>query len=159
MWNTAGVCEPLRAAIAASGEAAAAAPTFHVPHPDSDEPPAAPSHEAAGLGEDVTMRDVDDAAGVDPGAPTETEAAAAAGTVGWGVLEGAEAGAAGAAPVQGLLREGGGSSGWFPRQAWAQAQERLAAVVHSLLPGEEEQLVPRLGAHALQSCGPSAGCR
>lgn len=55
-----------------------------------------------------------------------------------------EGGAAEAVP--GLLARGKGSSGWFPRKAWLDAQERLEVAIHALLPGESEQTAPRLGA-------------
>eukprot|EP00892_Ulva_mutabilis_P003772 jgi/Ulvmu1/1767/UM118_0006.1 len=52
----------------------------------------------------------------------------------WDSAAGPAEASAGGEGVAGLLLEGYGSSGWFPEDAWADAQERLAAALHALLP-------------------------
>lgn len=162
---------------AAAAAAARDAPPQGTAAPDAAAPAEA-STAAAAAPEDAEMQDADAAAPAHPPAAAPTNVAAAgpadageaadqgggeeaAAAQGSGVVGGGGSGAAGAQDdamdgagatevVQGLLGDGRGSSGWFPRNAWLQAQERLEAAMHGLLPGESEQNAPRLGALTTQ---------
>ena len=177
VWHHVHVCEPLRVAVAASGESLAAAASgaaaTHGDDPAGDDgsaPPAADVAQGSGVTadpadrsmggvsepQDVDMRDAaDTTCGQAEGVDANGSAAAAAGSrVGdAAVPEGQRGEAAGVAAVDGrnggearggggaggLLVEGRGGSGWFPRSAWVSTQERLKAAVHALLPKEFAQ--------------------